>query len=73
VIAYEPEKVGYRTVVFRDESMRSKEMSDFVKRLEKKNLAIRESKRKEKAPEFDIGEEAIKNDPYLGRSSSEQI
>jgi transposase len=46
--------------------MRSREMSDFIKRLEKKHQAIRESKKKEKAPESDIGEEAIKSDPYFG-------
>ncbi|MDR1110135.1 MAG: transposase, partial [Deltaproteobacteria bacterium] len=66
VMAYEPEKDGYRIVVFRDEFMRSREMSDFIKRLEKKNQAIRESKKKEKAPESDIEEEAIKSDPYFG-------
>jgi hypothetical protein len=32
VVAYEPEKDGYRIIVFRDESMRSKEMSDFIGR-----------------------------------------
>jgi transposase len=66
VIAYEPEKKGYRILVFRDEYMRSKEMSDFIKRLEKKNLTIRASKKKVKDSEVDIGKEAIKSDPYFG-------
>ncbi|MDR1051057.1 MAG: transposase, partial [Deltaproteobacteria bacterium] len=66
VIAYEQDKDGYRIIVFRDERMRYKEMSDFIANLEKKNLAIREMKKKHKSAEFNIGEEAIKSDPYFG-------
>jgi transposase len=66
VIAYEAEKQGYRVLVFRDESMRSKEMSDFITRMEKKNLSIQESKRKAKGSEIDIGKEVIDHDPYFG-------
>jgi transposase len=66
VIAYEVEKQGYRVLVFRDESMRSKEMSDFINRLEKKNSSIQESKRKAKRHLIDIGKEAIEHDPYFG-------
>jgi hypothetical protein len=66
IIAYEPSNSEYRIIVFRDEYMRSKEMSDFIQNLEKKNLAIRESKRKKIVSEINIGEEAIKKDPYFG-------
>jgi hypothetical protein len=66
IIAYEPIKSEYRIIVFRDEYMRAKEMSDFIKKLEKKNLAIRESKRNKAIPEIDIGKEAIIKDPYFG-------
>ncbi|MDR3135147.1 MAG: hypothetical protein LBU69_03520 [Deltaproteobacteria bacterium] len=45
VIAYEVAKLGYRVIVFRDESMRSKEMPDFINRLEK-NISILEKARK---------------------------
>jgi transposase len=66
VTAFEPEKTGYRIIVFRDESMRSKEMSDFIARLEKKNLGIRENKKKDMEAEVDIGQEVIARDPYFG-------
>lgn len=66
VIAYEPKKDGYRIIVFRDESMRSKEMSDFIGRLEKRNLGIEESKGKKTEQKVDIGKEAIDGDPYFG-------
>jgi hypothetical protein len=66
VLAYEPEKDEYRIIVFRDESMRSKEMSDFIARLEKKNLGIDESKKKKVSDKADIGQEAIAGDPYFG-------
>jgi transposase len=66
VLAHEPEKDGYRIIVYRDESMRSKEMSDFIGRLEKKNAAIEESKRKKDAVKADIGKETMENDPYFG-------
>jgi hypothetical protein len=66
VIAYEPEKQGYRIIVFRDESMRAKEMSDFISRLEKKNLAIEECKKKNTEPKADIGQETMNNDPHFG-------
>jgi hypothetical protein len=41
-------------------------MSDLIYRLEKKNLAIRASKRQSKVPEIDVGKEAIEHDPYFG-------
>jgi transposase len=64
VTAFEAEKTGYRIIVFRDEAMRSKEMSDLIARFEKKNLGIRESKKKE--AEVDIGQEVIAHEPYFG-------
>jgi transposase len=39
VRVYEPVKSGYRVIVFRDEALRSREMADFIARLEKQNLA----------------------------------
>jgi transposase len=66
VLAHEPEKNGYRVIVFRDESMRAKEMSDFIGRLEKKNACIGERRRKKGDAEADIGKETTENDPYFG-------
>jgi transposase len=66
VMAYESNKAGYRVIVFRDEARRSKEMPDFIVHLEKQNLGSRESKKKKKEPEADIGRAAIERDPYFG-------
>jgi transposase len=73
VIAREQEKAGYRIVVFRDEFMRSKEMSDFIKRLEKKIwLSVRERGRR-RPQKLILGRKRLKVTNILERSSSEQI
>ena len=72
VTAYELQRNNYRIFVFRDESMRSDEMADFIARLEKKNAEIREAKEKtrkaQKAQEepVDIGSLTIDADPTFG-------
>jgi len=72
VTAYEIKQEGYRVIVFRDESMRSNEMTDFIARLEKKNMEIIEAKeniRKVKKADdniVDIGKEVIDSDAYFG-------
>jgi transposase len=72
VTAYETKRDGYRIIVFRDESLKSDEMTDFIARLEKKNAAVMEAKEKtrktKKAGEslVDIGKETIAADPSFG-------
>jgi hypothetical protein len=68
VIAYEVAKLGHRVIVFRDESMRSIEMSDFINRLEKINITIRESKKKKKASEFILEKKPLNMTRILERS-----
>jgi len=62
VLVYEPVKVGYRVLVFRDEDLRAREMTDFINRLEKKNLVA------EELGEFvvDVGQAVLEADAYFG-------
>jgi hypothetical protein len=62
VMSFEPVKVGYRVLVFRDEDLRSRELTDFVARLEKQNLVAL------KCGEavVDVGRAALEADPFFG-------
>jgi transposase len=62
VMAYEPLKSGYRIIVFRDEDLRSREMADFIARLEKQNLVA--LKRGEKC--VDVGQLVFEADAFFG-------
>jgi transposase len=62
VLAYEPVKMGYRVLVFRDKDLRSRERSDFIVRLEKQNQVA--LKRGEVV--VDVGRAAFEVDAFLG-------
>jgi len=66
VLAFQVEREGYNVIAFRDEDMKTHEMSDYITKLEKNNQAIRESKRKTDELEADVGIETLKADPYFG-------
>jgi transposase len=62
VLAYESVKVGYRILVFRDEDLRSREMTVFVARLEKQNLVA--LKRGEVG--VNVGQAVLEADAFFG-------
>ena len=66
VIACQVDRGVYQVIAFRDEDMKTHELSDFITKLEKKNQAIRETIKKTDETESDIGIEALKADPYFG-------